>query len=273
MIIPAFVITLPPPIAGVDPATTAWVNQVVTNGGTVSAGRKTVVDTMIKGMKSDGVWTELDRLWIFAAENTQSALTDMVALALATANGAPTFTTDRGYTGVNASATVYIASGFNPTTGSPHFVQNSAHVSTWVVTYTAATGSGGTCMGSFLSGFADTELDVTFGDGKLYSNINDPSTSVGLTAPTTKTGHWIANRSGASASQSYQNGANFASPNTTSVAPGNRVFNILAMQIATPTQGTPNQLGMASFGGSLSSTDVTNFYNRLRTYMTAVGVP
>jgi hypothetical protein len=30
---------------------------------------------------------------------------------------------------------------------------------------------------------------------------------------------------------------------------------------------------MASIGSSLSSTDVTNFYNRLRTYMTAVGVP
>lgn len=33
------------------------------------------------------------------------------------------------------------------------------------------------------------------------------------------------------------------------------------------------QTTMASIAGNLSATDVINFYNRLRTYMTAVGVP
>ena len=49
-----------------DAAATAWKNQVVTNGGTVSAGRLALVSTMIAGLKADGVWTLLDRLWIFA---------------------------------------------------------------------------------------------------------------------------------------------------------------------------------------------------------------
>jgi len=49
--------------------------------------------------------------------------------------------------------------------------------------------------------------------------------------------------------------------------------------IATNFTNVPNHFGsniqaaMASIGSSLSSTDATNFYNRLRTYMTAVGVP
>ena len=90
-----------------DAATIAWVNQVVTNGGTVSAGRQTLVDNLIVGLKADGIWTKLERLWLFAAENTISALTDLVGLTLATANNSPTFTADVGYTGVDAGTDVH----------------------------------------------------------------------------------------------------------------------------------------------------------------------
>jgi hypothetical protein len=64
----------------VDPATTAWVAQVVTNGGSVGATRKGVVDTFIKCLKTNSLFTTLDRYWLLAGENTQSGLTDMVGL-------------------------------------------------------------------------------------------------------------------------------------------------------------------------------------------------
>src|SRR5215475_8332903 len=101
-----------PASAAIDPATTAWVNAVVTNGGSVSNARKTLVNNLISGLKTDGVWTDLDRLWLYAGENQPSALTDLVATGLATAVNSPTFTTDNGFTGVDASTTVYIDSGF-----------------------------------------------------------------------------------------------------------------------------------------------------------------
>jgi hypothetical protein len=37
--------------------------------------------------------------------------------------------------------------------------------------------------------------------------------------------------------------------------------------------GAGYQIAMASIGSSLNSTEATNFYNRLRTYMTSMGVP
>jgi hypothetical protein len=43
--------------------------------------------------------------------------------------------------------------------------------------------------------------------------------------------------------------------------------------VAGPNFGGAFQITMASIGGNLSSTDVTNLYTRLRAYMTAVGVP
>ena len=36
---------------------------------------------------------------------------------------------------------------------------------------------------------------------------------------------------------------------------------------------TTHQVAATSIGSSLNSTEATAFYNRLRTYMTAVGVP
>src|SRR5215475_3606794 len=95
ILMPAYVI----PAGGLDAATTAWVAQVVTNGGSVSSGRQTLVDNFIVGAKADGFWTKLDRLWFHWAENQPQALTDMIALTLATAVNSPTFTVDRGYTG------------------------------------------------------------------------------------------------------------------------------------------------------------------------------
>ena len=50
------------------------------------AGKKLVND-LIVGLKTDGVWTKLDRLWIFAAENAKSSIIDMVGLASSTPTG------------------------------------------------------------------------------------------------------------------------------------------------------------------------------------------
>jgi hypothetical protein len=99
-----------------DPSTDAWINQVVINGGSVSNARATVVDNFIVALKNAGLFTRFDRLYLHAAENQPSALTCLVSLTLATAVNSPSFTVDRGYTGVDAS-NVHLDTGFNPTVG------------------------------------------------------------------------------------------------------------------------------------------------------------
>src|SRR5260221_11187046 len=131
----------------VDPSTLAWVNQVAINGGSVSNARQLVVDTFIITLKAKNVWTKCDRLSLLAAENTPSALTDLVSLTLSVAQGSPTFTTDRGYTGIDASSTVYLDTGFNPTVGTPQFAQNAGHLSAWSNTAAASSANGGAIIG------------------------------------------------------------------------------------------------------------------------------
>jgi|SRR5215472_7775160 len=263
------VIIVPP----FDAATIAWVNAVVTNGGTVSAGRETIVDNLIVGLKADGVFSKFDRLWLLAGENQPSGLTDIIADSLATAVNSPTFTTDRGF--ASNGSTSYINSGYNPSTNGVNWTLNSAHGSSWSV----STPTNGALMsfGALVGGsapFADFICNFTFGGNTgLFFRLNqDAPPTASYTA--SGAGHYLGNRSGSSASQGYQNGSSLGSDSNVSTTVPNLTAYILARNNAgTADDFCTDQLAAISFGGSLSSTDVTNFYNRLRTYMTAVGVP
>jgi hypothetical protein len=68
-------------------------------GGALSNSELRLVSNLIRGLKTDGVWSSLDRLWLFAAENSTQALTDLVARSSATATNSPTFTANQGFAG------------------------------------------------------------------------------------------------------------------------------------------------------------------------------
>jgi hypothetical protein len=267
------------PVPTLQTETFAWVAQVVANGGSVSVPRQNLVDAFIISLKANGIWTKFDRLWLFAGENTASALTDLIARTLAVANGSPAFTVDQGYRGADGvTPGKWIDTGFNATSGTPNFTQNSAHHSIWA--YNEAADNGGADGSGVCSGIAAGGASTIYprhADGNAYFRCNDPlgGQSAGV-ANTTSLGLSLANRSGASAQQGYHNTTNLGVVAVTSVAVVNGNFYVLAAN----NVGTGAQYGngvltisAASYGGSFSSTDVTNFYNALRTYMTAIGAP
>jgi hypothetical protein len=260
--------------AAFDSATTAWEAAVIVNGGTVSGGRKTLVDNLIVGLKADGVWTKLDRLWILAAENTQSALTDLVATDLASAVNAPGFITDRGYTGNGSSSC--IDTTYNPVTQGINYTLNSASLGAWTVTANTNSVSAraiGLCENTFSS---DADMISGGNAQNFYFLMND--TSFGATVDgNTGVGCYLGSRLSSANYSKYLNGvASTATPySVTSVSVPNQTFYLLARnRVGVGAEAFSNeQLGAAYFGGGLSGTDATNLYNRLRTYMTVVGVP
>jgi len=235
-----------------DPATVAWAAAVVAAGGTVSAGRKTVVDTLITGLKTDGIWAKLDRLWLFAAENSQSALVDMVAQKPANPIASPPFTVDRGYT---CNGTAGVGSGFNPSTDGVNFTLNTAHTSLWSLT------SGQSTQYTALSG--QTNMFTRYSDDNLYVRINN--NAGGNAANADGSGFFLGVRtaaSGAGCIMGYRNGSVLVNDATGTAALD-----------AAPWIVNDRQIASASVGGTMNGTDSTKFYNRMRTYMTAVGVP
>jgi len=252
-----------------DTATIAWVNAVVTNGGTVSTPRKSLVNSLILNLKSTGIWQKLDRLWLLAAENTQSSLTDLVGLSLATAVGAPTFTTDRGYAGQDAaSPTAYLDLGFNLATQAVHYTLNSAHASLWSTTNHADINGG-----DFLGATDGTNADlIEWYSGLFYGALN--TATLANVSLASINGHNLTSRTSSAGENLYQNAMLLGTTSAVStVVPNADNFALCFNNAGSTIFGTANNFAMISYGGSLSSGDVNNFYSALRTYMTQVGVP
>jgi hypothetical protein len=87
-------------------------------------------------------------------------------------------------------------------------------------------------------------------------------------------GHFISNRSGASAEQTYYNGSSVATSSNASSAILNRDFVILANNdFGTINFGCGNTIAAYSFGRSLTAAEATKFYNRMRALGNALGWP
>lgn len=267
---PAILRALPGPMpftlmSGVPPTPTQrWVNAVVAAGGTVSGGRQTLVDTMITGLQTDGLWSKLDRLWLLAAENTQSAQIDMVALDQVSVNNAPTFTTDRGYAGNGTNA--YLKTGYKPNLG-PKFSLNSAMMSVYQNVANSALTS--FACGNATGGNPNDYLAVKDNNGKISGSINDFAGGGFAITTASALGLFTVSRTGASAVGIYRNGSSLGTTAVSSSAVDSGFMELLGSQAFGAY--TDGRIAMASFGGGFNSTDASNFNSRITTYLTAIG--
>lgn len=247
---------------------TSFLSRVASVPATLDATHSTAYTNLICGLVTDGVWTKLDGLYILATNtvtgtNTSVALLNLVSASFspATPSNGPTFTADRGYTGNGSNAS--LSTGFNPSTAGGNWTLNSAHMSVWQVTVGANQSDIGTSGDIIMPNFSGNTfmwLDAGTGGGAIAA---DPSNN-GI-------GHYISSRTSSTNRDGYKNGASLGNANSsTTTALSNS--NVLLLG-ATANSFTAGQVAESSMGGALTSTDATNFYNRLRTYMTAVGVP
>lgn len=221
----------------------------------------TAYTNLICGLVTDGIWSKLDLLYTFATQDQATALLNLPNATYNAVNASSiTFTADRGFTG-DGTLSHYIATGFIPSFApSPQFTLNSAHVSQWNLSNFAE--GAATLYDS--AGLALTNIYPKFSDNNLYLRVNDGSS--GGFAISDPRGHLLGNRSSSTARQGYQNGSttlsggvtvSYGSVSSTGV-PGNQLT-----ALASAADSSIRQIAQMSVGSSLSSTDVTNFYNRL----------
>ncbi|SDJ61775.1 MULTISPECIES: hypothetical protein [Bradyrhizobium] len=239
--------------------TTAYTNLIC---GLVTDG---IITGTLSGAAACG--TKLDALWIFATNTTTTANLNLCGTsATVTINGAPTFSTDLGYT-TDAAGNNTLNSNFTASTAGGNMALNSAHVSAWNIT--GGAGSSDRLIGNNVATSNRVTLRPLDGTSNTGFTINNNTQDA--VAGSVRNGHFLSNRSGASALQIYLNGASLGTGSSASVALTDQ-----ALQFggdSTGGNGCACQIASASAGASLSSTDAANLYSRLRTYMTAVGVP
>lgn len=238
------------PYTTLQPETIALIARMTTKPNNA---RTKVIDALIKALKTAGVWAKLDVLQLYAAADAQAASLNWVTNNYneSTSAGSPLFTVDRGFT-VDANL---ITPGWSPSFG-VQYQQNSAHVGMW--SNTATTNA------SAVVGIASGDVKITPRDGSDLMNVAVNSGTF-TAANAAGTGWFTGNRPGANSMEAHRNGALLGSSGLASNARSGNFIGI--------GNTTGCQVSAFSAGASLSGADHANFYNAMRAYMTAVGVP
>ena len=254
--------------AGHSPQALAYLARTV---GGDEGGNGANIATLIDGLVSDGVWAKLDALYVLAQQNETDAKLNLIGTNYPLTQtggllakpgprtGSVVFTAYVGFRGFSVAGS-YLDTGFNPSSASsPKYTQNSASFGVWsgLLSNEPASSIG---TGSLANMF--TNYGATF-----YARVNG-----GVSAPTSITsGLSAGDRPDAGHVACYQNGATGGPLAGGSGAPDNADFWVGG---TTAGQGfTSNTLSAAFIGASLGAAGQLALYNRLRTYMTAIGVP
>lgn len=238
-----------------DPASVAIFNAFTTPP---TVARKGVIDTTVKALKATSVWAALDCLYVLAAADSQAALVNWKNPANAlSAVSAPTFTTDRGFTG-NGTSSYLQGLAWSAIS---QYTLNSNSLFDWVLNSVVA---GNSEIGSDVAGqptllnAQSTALNAQARSSNATSVTVATATGFGFTgAFRTSSADFVFQRDGTQATQTQ---------GTTGVPSGNFVA------LKTGVAGyTTRQMALAGAGGGLSGADALSAYSAFLAYMQAVG--
>lgn len=264
-----------------------WQSRVIAQGGTVSAAQLDRVARFMTTLRTAGLDTSFDAIWLMAAENVQQATTSLFSGKQLTPVANPTFTAGRGFKcdGVNS----YLLGEVQ--TNVVKFTQNDCMEGGWLVTYPTNAISSGIDFGhddSMYSGIwchygtTQSRFDIqarTFGNNVIPSGINQTGCMFGQrTGPNTETlwvnGSVFLNGTAPSNPITSANGSTGGQTATGAFACGTYAMIRQSDGVAFPTAArmSDGEYGALFYGASCRGKEV-DLTNALRQYMTSVGLP
>lgn len=226
--------------------------------------RKQLIDTTVGALKSSGVWTELDVLYLTAAADAQAARINWKSpssFTLVNVGSAPAFQADRGFTGDGSTSRLDTTWAASP--NGVKFTMNSNSCWLWSRTDGKSTNYdigriGGTGQYGLRPWSTTNNQDGRNSDG---GDAGVPQTT-GL-------GFFGSARINASLKREWLNGAQVGSDLTTASATLSTGSAYICG--ANSTIFSTRQISAVAFGSALSGLE-NAFYNAIATYMTGVGV-
>ncbi len=265
---------LPTPLS--CPEATAWLARI----SGPDRAHQDAYSNLICGMVSAGIWcgTTMDIFYVFATYDQVPALLNLCSTNYtAILNGPPAFTKDRGYLGVDSSTTVYIDTGFNPSTAGGNYTANSAELSVWINNNAfASSGFVGVVIGAAGNPGGLTDIFPGFNNGgggvNFEANVNNNIQNFGaVTNQPSTLGHFLAQRTSAIDVAAYYNATQrFAYTQAENIP----TYNIVILAINSQNTiggGAPNQVGAVTIGASLTTPQISSLCHLLNVYMVAVG--
>ncbi len=246
----------------------------------LSTGTKVALDGLLCGMVTDGLLTNVasgyctttfDLLYIFAVDDSTDALLNVCSSSFTATNHSAPFSALNGFTGTDASTTIYIDPSWNPVTNGVNYALNSAHITAWSATTNLSSASGGIAVGNYDGVHISTLLMYynNLGPNSYVGRINEVCCT-GVVNATAAIGMGAAVRTGALAANEliYLNGTNLGQTGSAGTSIPNAGFFILAQNDnGTNDFGFGNRVSEVSLGSALTPTQVTNFCHRMNTYL------
>lgn len=229
------------------------------------AERKGLIDRTIRTLIREGIWGRLDVLWVLAAHDSQAGMLNWKApgaFTLANGGTAPTFATDRGFTGNGTDGR--LVPTWVPNTNGVNYVQDDASLWLWSRTTTGSNsadmGTVGAAAGPSLLCRSSTDLIIT--------RLNGGSTASSSTTISDGSGLIGASRASSSEVKFWRNGAQVGGA-VALASTGRGAVQVWACG-ANATNFSARQQAMAAIGGSLTGLE-SAFYQSMLPYMQEVG--
>jgi peptidoglycan hydrolase-like protein with peptidoglycan-binding domain len=232
-----------------------------------TTARAQAYNALIGGLVYAGVWQKLDNLYLFAASDASTSLTNLIQGSFgATTVGSPTFAANNGYTGTN-NITDYLETGFDPTVGSPNFSQSSASVFAWKASNPS--GDNGNLAGIY----NETDLYSPPSGSLFYGQASSHYTNVSNTAANNE-GLYEASQISGNLTL-YNDGVPLKTAAETTYAPTSGKTAKFLYDGVTTDGATESQLSAGGYGGGLTAADSRNLYTYVNNYLTTIqsGIP
>lgn len=230
--------------------------------------RKALINTTILALKTAGIWTLLDRLWVMAAHDSQAACLDWKGVGNLTLVNAPTFVANQGFAG--DGATSRINTGFIPSTHGANFALNDASLGVYSRT-NLIDGNQIDMSGAD----ASHRVNLQSGDSSnqmRYSVNTNANIRSGVGTVTDSRGFFVGRRTASGAANALRNGSSIDTDVTASTGrPTTSIYLCASNSNGTPASFSTRQLACAFFAASLLTQQQTDLYTIIQAYMTGVG--
>lgn len=249
---------------GVGPVS-AWASAVVANGGSVSAGRVTALNTLVSSLLTAGTWELYDDIYLLAAESETQALTSLKQRRLATATAAPTFTTDRGYAFNGTSQ--YIDTGFIASTHAVAMTGSDMRIASYERTNLASVGY---TAGAFTASTSNLRIRARNGANAAQGNLN--SSALSFTNSNSLATVAISRTAGGTFEGWYR-GASLgtASPTSETSLPTHAIYIGAFNNAGTAASFRAASVAVVTVGASFSSAQEAADYTAWQDFLTVIG--
>lgn len=231
--------------------------------------QQTAIDTLVKGMKADGLWTKMKAIYPFVG-GTASAHKwnlkdprDLDAAFRLVFNG--------GWTHSANGATPNGTNGYADTKLNDSILTpNSSHMSYYsrsnIITNTYEIGIYNGTRGIW---FALANASGPAFTGGIFQAGASGEASV---SNTNSTGYYIGGKNGSTTTKFYKNGTNVVSiAKADTTATNTSIYLASLNQNGTPSYGFSNkQVAFSSIGDGLTDTEAANLYTRVQAFQTAL---